>query len=219
MAKATASVYLKIVDKNRQVVEGECYDRRHMGEISLTSWDWSVTDPTQVRKQEAAATAPHAALKSKLPVEGEADDKIQPSLFKITKQTDKSTVRLLNALDRGEIFPKATLCVEEEFEEAENPFKLTIELSDVFLMSIGWNASASGAGRDFSENWELNYRTIDFAYEWRGTPPATIPAQFDRPPDSKQGSTQKAPLTDKEIAKLRQKADEAPAATSRRPGK
>ena len=203
MAKATASVYLKLVDKNRNQVLGECYDHAHLNEIILVSWDWGVTDPAALPKEPVtpgATTSPAKAMAG-----GEADNIIKPALFKFGKLTDTSTVRLINAIDAGEIFPKATISIKEEFEAATNPFDLTIDLTDVFLTKMDWNASSSGAGREFTETYELNYKEIHFLYIWRGTPPKPMQAFFEGPKDQKPGAIQKATMTDKEKAAHDQK--------------
>lgn len=228
MAKATASIYLKLVDKNEHKVEGECYDQEHMGEVILTGWDWGVTDPAAVQKKDAEApSVPTAQNKTK--GEGDADNKIQPKLFKINKPTDKSTVRLINALDNGEIFPTAKLVIQEEFKDefgaSPNAFKMEVLLSDVFFVNMTWNGSASGAGREFSESWELTYNHIKFSYLLRETPGAPkiaeahqgwIDVEFDRPADSTEGATKKAPLTEKEQKAAIKKQAEEIAETSKK---
>ena len=234
MAKATASLYLKLVDKNEHMVEGECYDEEHMGEVILTGWDWGVTDPAAVHKKDAGAPPVVPTAKNKMKSEGEADTKIQPKLFKISKQTDKSTVRLLNALDNGEIFPTAKLVIQEEFKDefgvSPDAFKMEVLLTDVLLVNMSWNGSASGAGREFTESWELNYNHITFKYLLRKIPGAAeiqglqkgwIDVQFDRPPDSTEGATKKAPLTEKQqmAANQKQIAEGLANATVKRPGK
>ena len=233
MAKATASLYLKLVDKNEHMVEGECYDEEHMGEVTLTGWDWGVADPAAVHKKDAEAPVAPTA-RNRMKGEGEADNKIQPKLFKISKQTDKSTVRLLNALDNGEIFPTATLVIQEEFKdefgESPDAFKMEVLLTDVLLVNMSWNGSASGAGREFTESWDLNYNHITFKYLLRKIPGAAeiqglqkgwIDVQFDRPPDSTEGAAKKAPLTEKQqmAANQKQIAEGLANANGKRPGK
>jgi type VI protein secretion system component Hcp len=191
---AKASQYLKLVDKNGNLVKGECYDAQHMNEISLTAWNWAVNDPAVVPKDsEQGASKPAKGGKGK--GEGETGDAIMPGRLGISKQTDRSTVRMLSALDNGEIFPTATLVIQEEYEESPQPFMMEVVLSDVFLVDFKWNANAGDAGMEFDESWELNYRNIKFSYLWRGKPAAWLDVEFDRPPDDSEGASKKSPLS------------------------
>jgi type VI protein secretion system component Hcp len=210
MAKATASQYLKLVDTNGNIVQGECYDAEHMNEISLTGWDWGVVDPAAVPKDPVKATAATAAAAKPAKPEGDTDNNIKPAWLSIAKQTDRSTVRLLQAVDNGEVFPSATLVIEEEFEAAPLPFLMKVELTDVFLVDFGWNASAGNAGLEFTETWKLNYSNIKFSYLWRGSPPGWLHVDFDRPPNLDEGTNQKVPPSANEKkAEAQRLADEA----------
>lgn len=189
---AKASQYLKLVDKNGNMVDGECYDAEYLNEISLTGWNWGVSDPAAVPREDVGTSATVGASGgggaagrggrrgSRGSSESDAEDDIKPDLFTIDKQTDKSTVRLIKAMDDGEVFPKARLLILEEYEASPLPFWMEILLTDVFLVDMHWNASAAGAGMEFEEKWELNYRTIAFNYLWRGSPPAKLGIDFER---------------------------------------
>lgn len=195
---AKASQFLKLVDKQGQLVEGECFDPRHAKEINLTGWNWGVEDPAATKSKDSAADKDAAAAKVKSTrpgAGGDTGDNINPAKFSLAKQTDRSTVRLINAIDNGEVFPTALLTIVEQFEEAPTPFEMKIELSDVYFVDFRWNANAGSAGFEFDESWDLNYSNIKFSYNWRGKPAAWIDVDFERRPDSTEGASKKSPLS------------------------
>lgn len=193
---AKASQFLKLVDKNGRMVRGECLDADYLAQIMLTAWNWDVKDPAAERKKAAVpADAAGAKDKTKTRKESETGDNSKPSYFTISKPTDRSTTRLIKAMDNGEIFPTAVLVIKEEYEEAPLPFRMEIELKEVFLVNFTWSATAAAAGMDFAESWDLNYSSIELKYLWRGSPAGWIQTRFDRPPDADEGASTKAPLT------------------------
>jgi type VI protein secretion system component Hcp len=192
---AKASQYLKIVDQNGNLVEGECLADRHEKEIDLTGWNWELEDPAAPKMGSTDDAQPDGKSKAKPKIESERDTKPKPSKFNFSKNTDRSTTRLLNALDRGEIFPKAILTIEEKFEASPLPFYMEVEFRDVFVLDFGWRANAERAGISFDEDWVLNYSEIRFKYLWRGKPPGWFDARFDRKADATDEPAKKAPLT------------------------
>jgi len=197
---AKASLYLKLMDSNDNLVQGECFDAKHLDQINLTGWNWEVADPA-AEKKSPDADAP----KVKTAASGETGDNIKPGQFGIAKQTDRSTVRLISAIDNGEVFPIATLFIEEEYEAATEPFKLEIVMTDVFFVGMDWSATAGSAGMEFDESWRMNYSNIKFSYqlrgnraigqEFRGRRAGWIDAAFDRPPEAADGASKKSPLS------------------------
>lgn len=196
---AKASQFLRLVDQNGNLVEGECFADKHAKEVELTGWHWDVEDPAvpksgpKSKGDEVAKTK--TATKVQGDGEGESERDPKPSKFSFSKTTDRSTTRLLAAMDRGEIFPVAVLTIEEQYEESPLPFELHVELTDAFIVDFKWSASADSAGMTFNEEWELNYSYIEFKYHWRGGQAGWIDQKFKRPPDSKVGTSQKSPLT------------------------
>jgi type VI secretion system secreted protein Hcp len=212
---AKASQYLKLIDQNGEVIRGECDDGKHPDWIIVSSWDWSVTDPAALPKKGAGSGATKGGASSS-PVagargggsdgQGETGDAITPQVFGFTKQTDRSTTRLMTAMDSGVIFKSALLVIEEQFEASPNPFYMEIKLEDAFLVDFTWSAASSGAGRTFDETWKLNYSSIHFDYKWRGGDGVKwIPAAFDKPPDSADTASRKTPMTAAEKRDLAQK--------------
>lgn len=212
---AKASQYLELIDQNGELVRGECDDGKHPDWIMVSSWDWSVTDPSALPKQGSSrgsttGTSPNSpgagARGGSSDGHGETGDAITPQVFGFTKQTDRSTTRLMTAMDSGVIFQSARLVIEEQFEASPHPFLLKIKLEDAFLVDFTWSAAASGAGRTFDETWKLNYSSIHFDYQWRGGDGVKwIPAAFDKPPDSADTASRKTPMTEAEKRDLAQK--------------
>jgi len=213
---AKASQFLKLIDQNKEMVRGECDDDKHPDWIMVSSWDWGVNDPAALPKKKAAgggaagagASASHSSAGARggaSTAQGETGDAITPQVFSFTKQTDRSTTRLMSSMDKGVIFRSALLVIEEQFEASPHPFHLEITFEDAFLVDFSWSASASGAGRTFDETWKLNYSKILFDYNWRGGIAAKIPAEFTKPPESSSAASNKTPQTEAEKRALAQK--------------
>lgn len=197
---AKSSQFLKFADRSGKVllVEGECIDDEHYNEIDISDWDWSVSDPSAAKK-EAATDASSKGTPAKSVAKaapGQKGDKISPSRFRFSKRTDKSTVRLLSAMDKGEVFPVVELSIEEEYQKQDDyvPFQMKITLSDAFVVDVDWRVTAADARVDMEEDWELNYREIRFDYLYRGKDgKGWIPAVFKRPPESDESGMAKSP--------------------------
>ncbi|MEO8310244.1 MAG: type VI secretion system tube protein Hcp [Caldimonas sp.] len=190
---AKASQFLKLIDKRRQPVLGECIDADHRDEIDLNSWSWSVKDPAALPKIGDSTTEaePEAKVKGKgkapsKATESDADAKMSPDLFSISKRTDRSTVRLINAMDNGEVFDEATIVIEEEYEGSATraPFYMEIKLTDVLVVKLDLNVDAGAASAEFKENWGLNYGNVKFSYRLRDGNRGTMDLEFTRPRDS-----------------------------------
>lgn len=125
-----------------------------------------------------------------------------PEIFTFSKQTDRSTTRLMTAMDGGMFFSSATLVIQEQFEAAPHPFYLEIKFEDAFLIGFNWSAAASGAGRTFDETWKMNYSRILFDYDWRGGKASILSSTFNRPADASSTAGKKAPLTKAESEEL-----------------
>ena len=192
---AKSNQFLKIFAKNGGSVEGECYDEKHLREIDLLSWHWDVEDPAVPKSSTKGEDKDKSKAKPKGDAAGESDRKPKPSKFAFSKATDRSTTRLLGAMDKGEIFPRALLTIEERYEESPLAFYMEVELTDVIVVDFKWHGTAEGAGSSFNEDWELNYSNIEFRYHWRQGEKGWIHQQFDRPPDAADGSSIKSPLS------------------------
>ncbi|MEO8080315.1 MAG: type VI secretion system tube protein Hcp [Caldimonas sp.] len=195
---ARASQFLKLIDDKGDQVDGESLDDKHEKQIDLTTWNWDVTDPAvpvKASRDDADAAGNASSAKPKAKERGDSDTKPQPSIFGFSKATDRSTTRLLSAMDRGEVFPKAVVTIEEKYEESPLPFFLEITLTDVFITQFDWRLTAESARATMEEDWKLNYSKIFFAYHWRGGDAGWIHQTFDRPPDTSENESKKAPLS------------------------
>ena len=187
---AKASQFLKLTDKKGQRVKGECIDADHLDEIDLNSWSWSVKDPAALPKVGDSTTdedpGAKTKAKSKAKSESDADAKMSPDLFSISKRTDRSTVRLISAMDNGEVFDEALIVLEEEYEgsSTRSPFYMEIKLTDVLVVKLDLNVDAGNASAEFKENWGLNYGNIKFSYRLREGTRGTMDMEFTRPRDS-----------------------------------
>ena len=189
---AKASQFLKLTDKRGQPVLGECIDADHRDEIDLSSWGWSVKDPAALPKvgdsttEEDPEAKTKTTAKSKAKSESDADAKMSPDLLSISKKTDRSTVRLINAMDNGEVFDEALIVIEEEYEgsTSRSPFYMEIKLTEVLVVKLDLNVDAGTASAEFKENWGLNYGNIKFSYRLREGTRGTMDMEFSRPRDS-----------------------------------
>jgi len=202
MAKATQ--FLRFEDENGHlVVEGECFDQKHLKEIDVIGWNWSVNDPSAPSKSSKAGAGSTKAAErpkngpAKSRTEGESDKDPKPKLLSFQKFTDKATTRLLQVMDDGTTIHKAILTIEERFvrteaEERAESFQMTVELRDVLVASFKWGGQAEDAGVTFHEDWELNYSTIHFAYKRRNNQ-GWMHQEFKQTPDSADSSTKSPP--------------------------
>lgn len=198
---AKSSQFLKITDQSGKLVEGECIDDEHYNQIDVTDWNWNLVDPSAAKDKSTArartgasggATARSASSDSS----GTAGDRITPSRFGFSKRTDKSTVRLLAAMDKGEIFPEVELAIEEEYQEQPDyvPFRMNIVLTDAFVTSVDWSVTAAEARVDMEEKWELNYDRIKISYLYRGKDgKGWIDVAFTGPTEQDAGGIAKSP--------------------------
>lgn len=159
-----ASFFLKISTDQGGKVEGEAEEHGFVGAIEAKSWDWGVSDKAS---KDAAkdGSKQHTA-------EGHGntgDQSYEPNPLRFTKVTDRSTTRLLTAMLTGEMFPKATFTLRQQWKagtgdgrERDEEFRLDLILTDVRVTSYIFNASSE---QDLDEDWVFNYRTIQFDYK------------------------------------------------------
>lgn len=191
-----ASQFLKLTDRSGNQVNGESYDETHYKEIAIRGWSWGVEDPMAPKMEFVDSKAPASVPQhAKFRGEREVHTAAKPAHLVFSKATDRSTTRLMNALDTGEVFPEAILTIEEQFKDAPLPFKLYLEFTDAFVVDFQWDLSAGGSGVSMSETWELNYRDVTFNYLWRGGNAAWIPQRFDMPADVAGEGLKKSPQT------------------------
>jgi type VI protein secretion system component Hcp len=206
---AQANIFLKICEdakSDEHFVLGESYNSRHSNEIELTSWDWSVADaavasPVPVSKSTDLSKRRgigNSGANDKKKNNLESDSGPKPSQIKFAKTLDRSTTRLLSAMDSGRMFPKALLMIEDAYFkdtssidayiDSPDPFRLTITLTEVHIVSASLDGTAEAAGVSFTESWTLDYKSLSFEYE-------NIKDTVVRPANATEGTSERAPQT------------------------
>jgi type VI protein secretion system component Hcp len=204
---AQSNQFLKILDASESVeffVWGESYNHKHLNEIELLGWNWGVVDPAVSTGAPAVKADEDSKFKAKSKGDRESQSGPRPSQLTFTKTLDRSTTRLLNAMNTGEIFPFAYLSTEEVFEDetSHRPFDLQIVLTKLFVVSLSLQGNSESAGVSFGESWVVGYEDISFVYQWKELNRGAIPAIFKMQPDSDEGPSQKAPNTPAEKASV-----------------
>jgi len=135
---AAVDIFLKLVDSNNQVVEGESVDQQHPKEILITSFSHGVTVP--------------------LAVGGGGTGKASFSDLNLTKALDKASPLLYSYAAQGRRLPQAVLTVRNS---GATPFEFyRITLTDVTISTV----QTSGAGERPAETFSLNFARIEWRY-------------------------------------------------------
>jgi type VI protein secretion system component Hcp len=166
-----AAHFLKLSDEGKKPVEGESEGHYSEGLIDISGWSWSV-------KNQAAADS-NATSTS-----GEMGPNNEPSTFTFNKPTDRSTVRLIQAMDTSEEFKSATFTLLEELRGGPatdvTPFKLEVELKKVKVISYQLSVSTAETGIELDETWTFSYSSIGYDFKSAG-----FQVLFDLPPGAK----------------------------------
>ncbi len=156
-----ASDYLLELDG----IKGESLDEKHKDKIEIDSFSWGVSNDGNMGRGGGGGT-------------GKAN--FQDLHF--TKQTDKSSAKLVGAAASGEHIKKAVLTARKAAGKAGQVEYLTITLEDVMVSSFstGGNAGSSSIPMD---QFSLNYTKIKYEYKPQkadGSLEGAIMAQYDR---------------------------------------
>jgi type VI protein secretion system component Hcp len=206
-----ASFFLRISTDKGDMVEGEADEHDFEGAIEAKSWDWGVSD--KASKDAAAKDAAKDGGKQD-PAKGHGDtggQSYEPKPLRFTKETDRSTTRLLMAMLNGEMFPSAMFTLRQQWKagigggrEIDEEFLLHLILSDVRVTSYSFNASSE---QDLDEDWVFSYRTMQFDYKsapGRYKKGPGLGEEFVLPPGSKTTALKKPERTtadrDKDLA-------------------
>jgi type VI protein secretion system component Hcp len=204
-----AAHYLQFVDQHGEEIKGESEGHKHDYWIDVTSWNWDVSDESLKNSGTAKDTTARGATSGAARASaGGGEVGIQPSLLTFTKSVDRSTTRLLLAMDEGHVLQKATITLLEELLDVNRKyreaFRLDVVLEDVKIVSYRLSVRASEHRVDLEETWGLNYTTIKFDYVSAGG----MNAKFDRPPGSEKGGAARSEVDpvqqQKRIAELEQ---------------
>jgi type VI secretion system secreted protein Hcp len=135
---AAVDMFLKLVDSNGQLIEGESVDQQHPKEILIASFSHGVTVPTVVG--------------------GGGTGRASFSGLDLTKTLDKASPLLYSYTAQGRHIQQAVLSVR--FSGA-TPFEFyRITLTDVIISSV----QTSGAGERPTESLSLNFTRIEWRY-------------------------------------------------------
>jgi type VI secretion system secreted protein Hcp len=151
--------YLKI-----DGIQGEATDEKHKNEIEIESWHMSATNLGSSGKNSGAGT-------------GKADF----SDFTVSKFTDKSTPKLLNAVGSGLHIPKIVLVCRKAGGKGGQVEHLTVEMDGVFVS--GYAVSASDEHSVPRESVVFNYTKVTYSYAPQkadGSLEGKIVAGYDR---------------------------------------
>lgn len=185
-----AAHYLKLIDKNGNMVEGESEGNGFERQIDITDWSWGVTDqaasgssatgtgtgtgtggsatPTSGRSGAASSSAGGVSGSGG----GESGGDVSLDTFGFSKPVDKSTIRLMQAMHNGDELTSARITLMQELPGAERPrideFLLYVDLTKVRIKSYNLKGNSEEFGVTLEESWEMSYKTIKFIYETRG---------------------------------------------------
>ena len=127
-------------------IEGECNDKDHKGWSDVLSFSWGL------HKAGAGATG-QTRRRGVVTVED----------VNISKEYDKSSVKLAEAVCMGKVFPKVEIHDTATYGEARAPF-LKYELKNVMVSSH--NVSAAGGGDAVPlESMSLNFEEVKQTYD------------------------------------------------------
>jgi type VI protein secretion system component Hcp len=165
-----SSFFLQIFHRDGQI-QGEATEHGFKGAIEVSSWDWSASDKSAATAATTTGTAAPGSSGSRSPGSsaptrgtGNAgrDDSVEPTPIRFSKQTDRSSTRLMQALGKGEIFPSAKFTLRQElrFGTAAQEFLLELVLEDARLTSYTFGATASEHDVELSEQWSFAYKSM-----------------------------------------------------------
>jgi type VI secretion system secreted protein Hcp len=122
-------------------IDGESRDAVHKGEIDITSWSWGAQNYASGFDKGTA---------------GRVHDVV------VSKFVDAATVALMKAAFSGRNISKAVITLRKA---GEQPMEyLTMELSDVYVTSIDWQARTEAHDLPH-EKVKLNFSTITTTYK------------------------------------------------------
>lgn len=180
---ALAAHYLKIIDAGGAPIIGESYGHQpvgealqHAGEIDIKGWDWRVSDQAADSTSSKGKSSKSGASDADAPEAG-----VEVGTLTFHKVVDRSTTRLMRAMDRGEELQEATFVLLEELVDVRDQrggaFRLHVILEKAVLVRYSLNGEADEHRVELEETWELSFSKITFAYESAG-----VFVSFDRAP-------------------------------------
>ena len=141
---AAVDMFLKLVDSNGQVIEGESTDKQHVKEIVALSFSQGMSVAISAPSGGGGSTAGKASF----------------SDLAITKITDKATPLLYLYAAQGKHLQQAVLTIRNS---GATPFEFyRITLTDVIISGV--QTSGSSGGDRPAESLTLNFVKIEWRY-------------------------------------------------------
>lgn len=179
-----ASFFLQIKLEDG-VIKGEAEEEGFEGAIEVSSWDWSVSDKKakeMMNHSDSGAqsgtsgsgggTSTTGGSGASAARQGQSGEKAtQPTPVRFSKTTDRSTVRLLQAMYRDEKFKEAKFSLRQRLRrgtgsgEAYEEFLLELVLTKARITGYDFSAQAQESDVQMSENWEMSYDKIYYDYK------------------------------------------------------
>lgn len=193
-----SSFFLQIFLRDGQI-EGDAVEHGFKGAIEVSSWDWSASDKSAASSSTtttgtgtsgtAGTGSSSHGTTAQTRGTGNAgrDDSVEPTPIRFSKQTDRSSTRLMIALGKGEIFPSAKFSLRQELRigTAAQEFLLELVLEDARLTSYTFGATASEHDVELSEQWAFAYKKMYL--DFKNAPGRKAPgigAEFEMTPGS-----------------------------------
>jgi len=123
-------------------IDGEATHKEHKGEIELLSWDWNVTNDSNIAGG------------------GSGKGKAVPGTFNFTHLYDKASPVLAKKCAQGVHFKEVTLTARKSGEGQKDFLKAV--LKEVFIVAV---APMADKGGDIVESVKMSYASIDFSYK------------------------------------------------------
>lgn len=216
-----ASFFLQIKLEDG-VIKGEAEEDGFEGAIEVSSWDWSVSDKKakDLMNQDAASGTQggdgssgsgsgSGAGGSTSARQGQTGElATQPTPVRFSKTTDRSTVRLLQAMYKDEKFKEAKFSLRQRLRrgtgsgEVHEEFLLELVLTKARVTSYDFNAQAQEGDVQMGENWEMSYDKI--YYDYKSMPGRSVgpgkSVEFG-PPDPKTKAPRQPSKSPEELAR------------------
>ena len=168
--------------------ESQGHGSEFVGAIDVSGWSWKVSNDADKPKPPPSSTTiggtPAPAL---APTTGKQLGVVS-DVITFHKVVDKSTIRLIQAMNNCEILNGVTFVVVEysldDDGSSSDAFRLNVKLKDARVKSYALSSSSSEYRVELEETWELEYTKITFDYPTVGV----IDTFFDRVPGSEPGS-------------------------------
>lgn len=188
-----AKLFMKVETNTGTLIEGESTVAGFQKQIELEDWSWSL----KRERSEGKLSKPGEARKPAI----EGLGSIVPEPLRLSKQTDKSTTALLNALTSGQLL-RVWITLTEAAQTQSNlsvAFDLVVSLTNVRVLSYSLDGETDDDSGEAKESWVLNYETIRFRYKAPDKAGQMTVELTRKPGDSTDVAERKGDLSDDDI--------------------